>query len=89
MTQHSLPPALRSQIADELVRAREEIEQIGEGLCADPAVAARHLTALQAFDRIGQHLLALAAVLHADDAEGAVAGTPLEMLRQRLDHCLR
>jgi hypothetical protein len=89
MTVPALPLALRNQIADELVRARGELEQIGESLCVDPAITARHMGALQAFDRIGQHLLGLAAVLHAEDATAAVFETPLERLRHRLEMALR
>lgn len=84
-----LSDALRVQIGGELVRARAELEQVGEALCVDAAIATRHMTSLQAFDRIGQHLLALAAVLHADDAAVAVGETPLEGLRLRLERALR
>ncbi len=83
-----LPPVLRIQIADELVRARGEIELIGEALCADPEVTIRHMTALQAFDRIGQHLLAIAGLLQADDAAAAIVDVPLEHLRQRLHRAM-
>ncbi len=89
MTAPALPTALRNQIADELVHARCELEQIGESLCIDPAIISRHLGALQAFDRIGQQLLGLAAVLHAEDAAAAVLETPLERLRHRLEQALR
>lgn len=85
----ALPDALREQIADELVRARAGLERIGEALCSDPAITQHHMVSLQAFDRIGQHLLALASVLQAHDPARAVGEMPLESLRLRLERTLR
>lgn len=82
---HCGPSAtLRASIADEMERLRDDIEALGAALCADPRVVDAHAEALQALDRIGQHQVALASVLRADDAGRCIAGLPLEQLRQRL-----
>ncbi len=88
MNTTGLPARLRMQIADELDCARQEIERLGGLLCSDPALVAAHMTSLQALDMIGQQQLALAAVLRADDPQAAIAATPLEQLRERLEQAL-
>lgn len=88
MTQSTMTMKLRLQIADELDCARQEIERLGEVLCSDPALVAGHMNSLQALDMIGQQQLALASILRADDPTGAIAHTPLEQLRERLEQAL-
>ncbi|WP_066114454.1 MULTISPECIES: hypothetical protein [Sphingomonadales] len=61
---------------------------MGELLCSDPALVAAHMNSLQALDMIGQQQLALAAVLRAEDPQSAIAHTPLEQLRERLEQAL-
>lgn len=88
MSKIALSQKLRMQIADELDCARQEIERLGGLLCGDPALVAAHMTSLQALDMIGQQQLALAAVLRAEDPQAAIAQTPLEQLRERLEQAL-
>lgn len=88
MSKAALSHKLRLQIADELDCARQEIERLGGLLCSDPALVAAHMTSLQALDMIGQQQLALAAVLRAEDPQAAIAHTPLEQLRERLEQAL-
>ena len=88
MTKSALSHRLRLQIADELDCARQEIERLGALLCSDPALVVAHMNSLQALDMIGQQQLALAAVLRAEDPQAAIAHTPLEQLRERLEQAL-
>ena len=88
MSRAALSHKLRLQIADELDCARQEIERLGELLCSDPALVAAHRNSLPALDMIGQQQLALAAVLRAEDPQSAIAHTPLEQLRERLEQAL-
>ncbi len=61
-----------------------EIERLGAELCADPAFIERHLTALQAIDRIAQQQHAIAILLQADCAASGVEQIGLQDLQQRL-----
>ena len=88
MSRTALSPKLRLQIADELDCMRQEIERLGELLCCDPALVTGHMNNLQALDMIDQQQLALAAVLRADNPQAAIAHTPLEQLRERLEQAL-
>ncbi len=74
-----MPPD-RSQlaiVARELSALAAEIEDVGAGLCADPAVIVAHMTLLQAIDLIGQRQRALADLLRAADFGDAVAACTL------------
>ncbi|MFS0737421.1 hypothetical protein ABC347_10255 [Sphingomonas sp. 1P06PA] len=88
MTASSLSAALRLKIADELELAREEIERLGAILCSDARLVTAHMVALQALDMLGQQQLALAKILRSDDPRAAIANTPLETLRSRLERSL-
>lgn len=74
-------------IALELAALAADIETIGAELCADPAVALKHGTSLQAVDAIGQRQRALAELLLADkfdDALGACnLGRVVELFARR------
>lgn len=83
-----LPTRLRLKIAEELEQARDEIERLGAILCSDARFMKSHMVALQALDMLGQQQLALAAILRSDDPQAAIAGTPLETLRNRLEQSL-
>ena len=84
-----LPRALRNQLAEELENARLEIERLGAILCDDPSLSLRHMAALQSLDMIGQQQMAIAAILRAGDPVRAIAVSPLESLRLRLEQSLR
>lgn len=61
----SAAPEVRA-IAGVLDRLGSETDALGASLCADPAMAAAHMHALQAIDRIAQMQRSLAALLLAD-----------------------
>ena len=68
-----------------LARGRyPEVEALGVSLCCDPAVAAAHMEALQAFDMIAQKQRGLAALLRADCPVSALAALGLDELKLRL-----
>lgn len=71
-------------VADILGELGSEIEELGTLLCCDPAIASRHLGALQAFDLIAQKQRGLAALLRADCPVTALAALGLEELKVRL-----
>lgn len=83
--EETLSFALRRKLADELENARADLERLGAVLCEDAALTVRHMTALQSLDMIGQKQMAIAAILRATDPESAVASSPLESLRLRLE----
>ena len=76
---HDLPPLLRA-LADELDAARHDLEALAATLCADPAIALRHLGALQTIDQVGQRPAAPPSILRAP--------APLEAVRRRLSAVL-
>ena len=61
-----------------------EIEELGAALCGDPALAERHMTALQAIDLIAQKQRWLAEWLRADCSTSAANAIGIETLKQRL-----
>lgn len=75
------------RVAQVLDLLGEEIEELGQELCRDPEMVARHMTHLQAIDRIAQHQHALADLLRAECMSSAVQALGLEDLAARLrDH---
>ena len=73
-------------IADILAELGDDIERLGETLCLDPAVTARHSTALQGIDLIAQKQRGLASFLRAECPVSASATLDLEALRSRLGY---
>lgn len=71
-------------VAEILGELGNEVEQLGVRLCQDPAVAARHIEALQAFDLIAQKQRGLASLLRADCPVSALAALGLDELKLRL-----
>lgn len=71
-----------ARILDELAG---EIELLGAALCADPALVARHLEHLQAFDLITQKQRALGELLRADCPVSALSLIDLEDLKRRVE----
>ena len=76
--------ALKLRLAEELEFARRMIEQMGDTLCADPLIVARHMVSLQSVDIVGQILGHIAAVIRSSDPEGAVEGIGMCDLKGRL-----
>lgn len=77
-------PDLLALLADELDLARDQLEALGLDLIADLETAARHVTALQAIDHIGQRCASIATILRADDAQAATRAAPLEVISTRI-----
>jgi len=75
---------LRLRIAEELEYARRMLTVMGDELAGNPAVIARHATALQSFDIVGQMLGHLAAVIRSSDPEEAVERVGMTELKARL-----
>ena len=75
---------LRLRIAEELDSARRMLNVTGDDLAGNPAVIARHATALQSFDIVGQMLGHLAAVIRSSDPEEAVERVGMTELKARL-----
>ncbi len=71
-------------VADVLVELSEEIEELGEQLCSDPAIIVPHLALLQAIDLIAQKQRWLATLLLADCPITAVSNIAVDALRERL-----
>lgn len=70
-------------VSDVLVELAAEIEDLGAGLCCDPAVITNHVTKLQAIDLIAQKQRWLATMLRADCPLSAVDTIGVDSLRQR------
>lgn len=74
---------LLDTLADDLDAARDDLEALGQVLCADESVAARFIGVLQAIDAIGQRQGVAAAVLRSPDPYAAAAAVTLESVRGR------
>lgn len=79
-----MPPELRATVAAVLHELAGEVEELGNDLCEDAAVAERHLASLQQIDRFAQHLAQLALVIGAPDPASAVGAVSLGELREKL-----
>lgn len=76
--------ALEAALGEVLMQLAGELEVLGSGLCADPALAERHLASLQRIDWCAQSLVQLALVIEAPDPVGAIDRITLGDLRDRL-----
>ena len=80
--------ASHSRIAPRIAAVLEdlsrEVEALGAALCADMAIAMRHLDTLQTIDLIAQKQRSLAALLSADCPEAEIETIALDALRERL-----
>jgi hypothetical protein len=72
--------------AEMLAELSCEVESLGNALCSDADLVARHLSSLQAVDLIAQKLCGLAELLAADCAATGIARLRLESLRERFAH---
>lgn len=75
---------LRLRLADEIDYARRMLAALGDELSGDPPVVARHATALQSVDFVGQILGHIAAVVRSADADEAVDRIGMAELKARL-----
>ena len=75
---------LRLRLAEELEYARRMLEAMGETLSSDGLLIARHLTALQSVDIVGQLIGHVADVVRSSDPPGAVERVGMSDLKARL-----
>ncbi len=80
---------VRRQIADELDRIRDTLEELGVELCGDPLIVRGHFNVLQKIDELCQRNQNLARTLRADDMVAACGRITLESLRSRMHGALR
>ena len=75
---------LQLRMAEELDYARRIPDVMGDELCGDPSIVARHGRTLQSFDIVGQILGHLASVIRSGDPESAVERIGMAELKARL-----
>jgi hypothetical protein len=79
-----MPERLKANIADELDRMREDLEELGVSLCLDEAVMHRCMTHLQRLDELGQRSNWLAELMRAENPVARVNDITLGSLALRL-----
>ena len=72
-------------VADVLMELSEDIELLGEVLCADAALIGRHVVDLQMVDLIAQKQRSLALLLRADCPVSALSDIGLHDLKVQLE----
>eukprot|EP01037_Dinobryon_pediforme_P017436 gene17436-17627_t len=84
MTSSASHRQIAPRIAAVLEDLSREVEALGATLCADMAIAMRHLDTLQAIDLIAQKQRSIAALLATDCPETEIETIALDALRERL-----
>ena len=72
------------RLAEELDYTRRMLYVMGDELASDGLIVARHMTALQAVDIVGQILGHIASVIRSSDPPGAVDRIGMSDLKARL-----
>ena len=72
------------RLAEELDYTRRMLDVMGDELASDGLIVARHMTALQAVDIVGQILGHIASVIRSSDPPGAVDRIGMSDLKARL-----
>jgi hypothetical protein len=72
------------RLAEELDYTRRMLDVMGDELASDGLIVARHMTALQAVDIVGQILGHIASVIRSSDPPGAVERIGMSDLKARL-----
>jgi len=75
---------LDSRLADELAYVQRLLETVGDELIAEPLFVQRHAQTLQGIDLASQILAHIAAIIVAEDRDGAIERIGMEDLRARL-----
>lgn len=75
---------LQLRLADELDYARRMLDVLGDELSSDGLIVARHMTALQSIDIVGQMMGHIASVVRSSDPPGAVERIGMCELKARL-----
>ena len=76
--------ALLLRLAEELDYIRRMLDVMGDELASDGLIVARHMTALQSVDIVGQILGHVAGVIRSSDPPGAVERIGMSDLKARL-----
>ncbi len=84
MTNDASHRQIAPRIAAVLEDMAHDVEALGAALCADMAIAMRHLDTLQAIDLIAQKQRSLAALLATDCPGAEIETIALDALRERL-----
>jgi len=72
------------RLAEELDYTRRMLDVMGDELASDGLIVARHMTALQSVDIVGQILGHIASVIRSSDPPGAVEHIGMSDLKARL-----
>jgi hypothetical protein len=72
------------RLAEELDYTRRMLDVMGDELASDSLIVARHMTALQSVDIVGQILGHIASVIRSSDPPGAVDRIGMSDLKARL-----
>jgi len=82
-------PPLANALADELVLASRLLGDLAYNLGEDEATLRRHMTSIQAIDRITQMQLAIADLLRSEHVDAAtIDALPLEEMVERITRAL-
>lgn len=76
--------AIALRLAEEIEYARRMLDNLGNGLAADPTVVARHLVSLQSVDVVGQILGHIATIVRSSDPAASIERIGMADLRARL-----
>lgn len=76
--------SLLLRLAEELEYSRRMLDVMGDELSGDGLIVARHTTALQSIDIVGQILVHIANVIRSSDPPGAVERIGMSDLKARL-----
>jgi|KBSSwiStaDraftv2_1062776.scaffolds.fasta_scaffold11586_8 hypothetical protein len=76
--------AILALLAEELLSARVQLENLADTLCADQAVVTRHMSALQTLDSVGQRQAVIAQIISANDITSTARAVSLEAIARRL-----
>jgi hypothetical protein len=75
---------LDTRLADELAYVQRLLETVGDELITEPLFVQRHAQTLQGIDLASQILANVAAIITAEDREGAIERIGMEDMRARL-----
>lgn len=76
--------AILALLAEELLSARAQLENLADTLCADETVVTRHMSALQTLDSVSQRQAAIAQIISANDITATARAVSLEAIARRL-----
>lgn len=72
------------RLADELITASNQLEDLSDTLCSDINVVKNHITALQLLDSVAQRQTAIAEIIKSADVVTAARSNTLEAIVRRL-----